>query len=76
MQVRLLPRAPVNFQLAISSFQIFLGSVFKKLLKIEHGPLAHLVERIHGMDEATGSIPVGSTINVYAKQKKHLDGEN
>ena len=25
------------------------------------GPLAHLVERIHGMDEVTGSIPVGST---------------
>src|SRR5947209_5973836 len=25
------------------------------------GPLAHLVERIHGMDEATGSIPVRST---------------
>lgn|GEM_PF-6735707 len=24
------------------------------------GPLAHLVERIHGMDEATGSIPVRS----------------
>jgi hypothetical protein len=28
------------------------------------GPLAHLVERIHGMDEATGSIPVRST-NFY-----------
>lgn len=25
------------------------------------GPLAHLVERIHGMDEVTGSIPVWST---------------
>ena len=30
------------------------------------GPLAHLVERIHGMDEATGSIPVRSTLfNTY-----------
>ena len=27
-----------------------------------HGPLAHLVERIHGMDEATGSNPVWSTL--------------
>lgn len=26
------------------------------------GPLAHLVERIHGMDEVTGSSPVRSTI--------------
>ena len=25
------------------------------------GPLAHLVERFHGMEEATGSIPVRST---------------
>ena len=25
------------------------------------GPLAHLVERFHGMEEATGSNPVGST---------------
>ena len=25
------------------------------------GPVAHLVERRHGMAEATGSIPVGST---------------
>ena len=25
------------------------------------GPLAHLVERIHGMDEVTGSSPVWST---------------
>ena len=28
------------------------------------GPLAHLVERIHGMDEVTGSIPVWSTMNM------------
>ena len=26
------------------------------------GPLAHLVERFHGMEEASGSIPLGSTI--------------
>jgi hypothetical protein len=26
------------------------------------GPLAHLVERIHGMDEVSGSSPLGSTI--------------
>ena len=32
--------------------------VFFQLL---YGPLAHLVERIHGMDEVTGSIPVRST---------------
>ncbi len=25
------------------------------------GPLAHLVERIHGMDEVAGSSPAGST---------------
>ena len=25
------------------------------------GPLAHLVERFHGMEEVTGSIPVWST---------------
>lgn len=25
------------------------------------GPLAHPVERIHGMDEASGSSPLGST---------------
>ena len=25
------------------------------------GPIAHLVERFHGMEEVTGSIPVGST---------------
>ena len=25
------------------------------------GPLAHLVERIHGMDEVSGSSPLGST---------------
>jgi hypothetical protein len=31
------------------------------------GPLAHLVERIHGMDEATGSIPVRSTDLEYVK---------
>ena len=29
-----------------------------------HGPLAHLVERFHGMEEVTGSIPVGSTIRL------------
>jgi hypothetical protein len=30
----------------------------------KYGPLAHLVERIHGMDEVTGSIPVRSTVNM------------
>ncbi len=33
------------------------------------GPLAHLVERIHGMDEVTGSIPVRSTIVRFAGDK-------
>lgn len=29
------------------------------------GPLAHPVERIHGMDEASGSSPLGSTTEIY-----------
>ncbi len=33
-----------------------------RALKLEiDGPLAHLVERFHGMEEATGSNPVWST---------------
>jgi hypothetical protein len=32
------------------------------LVSIEDsGPVAQLVERIHGMDEVVGSIPIGST---------------
>gem|GEM_PF-2817772 len=30
------------------------------------GPLAHLVERFHGMEEVAGSIPAGSTIKETA----------
>lgn len=42
------------------------------------GPLAHLVERFHGMEEATGSIPVWSTkyicmIERFPQQPKKLD---
>ena len=29
-----------------------------------NGPLAHLVERSHGMGEVTGSIPVWSTLKL------------
>jgi hypothetical protein len=36
------------------------------MIRMSVGPLAHLVERIHGMDEVTGSIPVWST-NVARK---------
>ena len=35
------------------------GSTFVRLFA--RGPLAHLVERFHGMEEVTGSSPVGST---------------
>ena len=31
------------------------------ILKLSKGELAHLVERLHGMQEVTGSIPVFST---------------
>ena len=34
---------------------------------IQQGPLAHLVERIHGMDEVTGSSPVRSTYKEVAR---------
>ena len=30
------------------------------------GPLAHLVERFHGMEEASGSNPLGSTLEKSA----------
>jgi hypothetical protein len=30
-------------------------------IRLRRGPLAHLVERFHGMEEVTGSSPVGST---------------
>ena len=30
----------------------------------DHGPLAHLVERFHGMEEVKGSIPLRSTRKV------------
>ena len=35
--------------------------VIVSFILIYIGPLAHLVERIHGMDEVAGSIPVRST---------------
>ena len=31
------------------------------------GPLAHLVERFHGMEEVRGSIPLGSTITKHSQ---------
>ncbi len=30
------------------------------------GPLAHLVERFHGMEEASGSIPLWSTTDDFS----------
>jgi hypothetical protein len=29
------------------------------------GPVAHLVERFHGMEEVRGSIPLRSTVNTF-----------
>ncbi len=39
----------------------------RKARKVEQGPLAQLVERFHGMEEVSGSIPLGSTKNKTAK---------
>ncbi len=39
--------------------------IFYNILTWRKGPLAHLVERFHGMEEATGSIPVRSTKNCF-----------
>ena len=52
---------------AISSFSAKGGQgpsagILKFSIRILLGPLAHLVERFHGMEEVTGSIPVWSTI--------------
>ncbi len=35
--------------------------IFMVFFQLHLGPLAHLVERFHGMEEVTGSIPVRST---------------
>ena len=32
--------------------------------RLHHGAVAHLVERIDGIDEARGSIPLGSTMGL------------
>ena len=36
-------------------------NVFINIVLCVRGPLAHLVERFHGMEEASGSIPLWST---------------
>ena len=38
-----------------------------------YGPLAHLVERIHGMDEVTGSSPVRSTVWISLALRRLAD---
>ena len=39
-------------------------SVDKANIPLQLGPLAHLVERLHGMEEVKGSIPLRSTIRL------------
>jgi|SaaInlStandDraft_7_1057024.scaffolds.fasta_scaffold57887_2 hypothetical protein len=39
----------------------FAGSITIRYHHSTQGPLAHLVERLHGMQEVAGSIPAGST---------------
>ena len=39
-----------------------------------HGPLAQLVERLHGMQEVTGSSPVRSTIGKNIKRYRQEKG--
>lgn len=36
-------------------------------LRMENGALAQLGERLHGMQEVSGSIPLGSTIPLFPK---------
>ena len=46
----------------IGYFYFDFSYIYNILLRFNfRGPLAHLVERFHGMEEATGSIPVRST---------------
>ena len=42
-------------------FKVFLAKM-NFIWLADKGPLAHLVERFHGMEEVTGSIPVRSTL--------------
>ncbi len=40
------------------------------------GPLAHLVERIHGMDEVAGSSPAWSTFNSFRYSNYPIKSKN
>lgn len=41
--------------------------LLKHMIDLSHGPLAHLVERTHGMGEVSGSSPLWSTNRTVMK---------
>ncbi len=53
------PRVP--HQLSLDAGLVFYVIVAEKVFEKEIGPVAQLVERAHGMGEARGSKPLGST---------------
>jgi hypothetical protein len=61
--VRSEPFYPLNYKGIFNRFVLY----YNRSQRINKGgPLAHLVERFHGMEEATGSNPVRSTIALTA----------
>lgn len=50
-----------SVRIAVNTLGFHPGNRSSTLLQSTQGVLAHLVERLHGMQEATGSTPVDST---------------
>ena len=54
-------RADVALPLAAVQVKCYLPRPDAKRRCVHPGPVAHLVERFHGMEEVVGSSPIGST---------------